>query len=224
MNSQLVFDLPGLESRSRADFLVAPSNALAVQMLGATADWPGGRLILVGPEGAGKTHLAHVWASETGAGLVAGPSLDGREIDRLATGALALDDADGLAGDAAKEAALFHLLNFMETGRPLLMTASAPPRDWGVTLPDLISRLQAASVVHLGAPDDALLSAVLVKLFSDRQVAVASNLIPYLVSRMPRRISAARRLVQALDARALSRGRPITRQLAGEVLDRLSPE
>jgi chromosomal replication initiation ATPase DnaA len=112
----------------------------------------------------------------------------------------------------------------METGRPLLMTASAPPRDWGVTLPDLISRLQAASVVHLGAPDDALLSAVLVKLFSDRQVAVASNLIPYLVSRMPRRISAARRLVQALDARALSRGRPITRQLAGEVLDRLSPE
>lgn len=224
MTSQLAFDLPGMDSRSRADFLVAPSNALALQMLDATADWPQGRLILIGPEGSGKTHLAHVWASETGAQLVAGPALDGREIDRLAGGAVVVDDADKLAGDAAKEAALFHLLNFMGTGRPLLLTASAPPRDWGVTLPDLFSRLQAAPVVVLNAPDDALLSAVLVKLFGDRQVTVAANLIPFLVSRMPRQISAARQLVGALDARALAEGRPITRQLAGEVLDSLAPE
>jgi chromosomal replication initiation ATPase DnaA len=102
------------------------------------------------------------------------------------------------------------------------MTARTPPRDWGIALPDLFSRLQAAPIATLAAPDDALLSAVLVKLFTDRQVAVAANLIPYLVSRMPRQISAAQDLVAALDARALAEGRPITRQLAGDVLDRLS--
>ena len=100
------------------------------------------------------------------------------------------------------------------------MTARTPPRDWGIALPDLVSRLQAAPVTTLDAPDDALLSAVLVKLFADRQLAVAANLIPYLVSRMPRRISAASQLVAALDARALAEGRAITRQLAGDVLDR----
>jgi chromosomal replication initiation ATPase DnaA len=218
---QLAFDLPGTEARSRADFLVAPSNALALEMLDRTASWPQGRLILVGPEGSGKTHLAHVWAAETGALLLSAKDLAGLDIDRMAEGPVVLDDADLMAGSRPDEAALFHLLNFMGPGQPLLMTAGAPPRDWGISLPDLFSRLQAAPVAHLNPPDDALLSAVLVKLFADRQVTVAANLIPYLVSRMPRQISAARALVAALDADALAEARPITRQLAGEVLDRL---
>jgi chromosomal replication initiation ATPase DnaA len=221
---QLVLDLPTAEARSRADFLVAPSNALALDMLDGTAGWPQGRLILIGPEGSGKSHLAHVWAVETKAELVPAGMLVSCDIEQLAGGPVALDDADRLAGDTAGEAALFHLLNFMGPKRPLLMTARTPPRDWGVVLPDLFSRLQAAPIASLAAPDDALLSAVLVKLFADRQVTVAANLIPYLVSRMPRQISAARQLVAELDARALADARPITRQLAGEVLDRLFQE
>lgn len=222
MIRQLTFDLPATEARTRADFLVAPANALALDMLDGTANWPQARLILVGPEGSGKTHLAHVWATETGADLVPAEALASCQIDRLASGPVALDNADRLAGDTAGEAALFHLLNFMGPKRPLLMTARTPPRDWGIVLPDLFSRLQAAPIATLAAPDDALLSAILVKLFADRQVSVAANLIPYLVSRMPRQISAAQDLVAALDARALAEGRPITRQLAGEVLDRIS--
>jgi chromosomal replication initiation ATPase DnaA len=219
---QLTFDLPANEARTRADFLVAPSNALALDMLDGADNWPQARLILVGPQGSGKTHLAHVWATETGANLVQAEALADSEIDQLANGPVALDNADRLAGDPTGEAALFHLLNFMGPARQLLLTARTPPRDWGIALPDLFSRLQAASIATLEAPDDALLSAVLVKLFADRQVSVAANLIPYLVSRMPRQISAAQGLVAALDARALAEGRPITRQLAGELLDRLS--
>ena len=220
MIRQLAFDLPATAARTRADFLNAMSNALAVAMLDAPAIWPQGRLILIGPEGSGKTHLAHIWATETGARLMPAKALAGSDIDRLAEGPVVLDDTESLAGEAAGETALFHLLNFMGPGRPLLMTARTPPRDWGIALPDLVSRLQAAPVTTLDAPDDALLSAVLVKLFADRQLAVAANLIPYLVSRMPRRISAASQLVAALDARALAEGRAITRQLAGDVLDR----
>ena len=180
------------------------------------------RLILLGPPGAGKTHLAQIWVAETGAALVPAADLAGADIPGLAAaGRVAVEDAASVAGNPQAEAALFHLHNLLAEHRlPLLLTAAAPPRDWGLGLPDLLSRMQGTAIARLEAPDDALLAAVLVKLFADRQLAVAPNLIPYLVARMPRSIGAARALVAALDAKALAARRPITRALAGEVLDR----
>ena len=221
MIRQLAFDLPAAEAMTREDFFVAPSNALALAQVEGWQGWPGRKLLLVGPEGAGKTHLARIWASLTGAAILPAASLSGTDIASLAGRAVVVEDADRI-GPA--EAQLFHLHNLATSGAALLLTARTPPRDWGLTLPDLISRMQATQIARLEAPDDALLSAVLVKLFADRQVAVPANLIPYLVSRMPRSIGAARALVTALDARALAAGRPITRALAGEVLDSGDPE
>ncbi len=222
MIRQLAFDLPRFEAMTRADFFVSPANALALELVEDAAHWPQGRLILVGPEGAGKTHLAHVRAAEAGARIVTGAGLADHDIAGLAEGPVVVDDAEAVAGNAGDETALFHLVNFIAGHHPLLLTARAAPRDWGLGLPDLISRLQATAVARLDPPDDALLSAVLVKLFTDRQIAVAPNLIPYLVSRMPRQIAAARALVAALDAQALAAQRPITRQLAADLLDSLS--
>jgi chromosomal replication initiation ATPase DnaA len=218
---QLAFDLPSAEAMTRADFFVTPSNALALQMVESWQAWPGRKLLLIGPEGAGKTHLAQVWAAAAGAIILPARDLGGVDIARLAGRAVAVEDADRIG---SAEAALFHLHNLITLDAALLLTARTPPRDWGLTLPDLVSRMQATPVAQLDAPDDALLSAVLVKLFADRQVAIAPNLVPYLVSRMPRSVGAARALVAALDARALAAGRPITRALAGEVLDSASPE
>jgi chromosomal replication initiation ATPase DnaA len=212
---QLAFALPNSEALTREDFFVAPSNALALQTVEGWQDWPGRKLLLIGPEGAGKTHLAHVWSARSGAVIVAGPDLATLDVAALAGKPVAVEDADRI-GPA--EAQLFHLHNLATSGAALLLTARTPPRDWGLSLPDLISRMQATQIARLEAPDDALLSAVLVKLFADRQVAVPSNLIPYLISRMPRSVGAARALVAELDARALAAGRPITRALAGEVL------
>ncbi len=219
MIRQLAFALPNSEAMTREDFFVAPSNALALQTVEGWQDWPGRKLLLIGPEGAGKSHLAHVWAALSGAVIVAGPDLARTDVAALAGKPVAVEDADRI-GPA--EAQLFHLHNLATSGAALLLTARTPPRDWGLGLPDLISRMQATQIARLEAPDDALLSAVLVKLFADRQVAVPSNLIPYLISRMPRSIGAARALVADLDARALAAGRPITRALAGEVLGDLS--
>jgi chromosomal replication initiation ATPase DnaA len=218
---QLAFDLPSAEAMTRADFFVTPSNALALQMVESWQAWPGRKLLLIGPEGAGKTHLAQVWAAAAGAIILPARDLGGVDIARLAGRAVAVEDADRIG---SAEAALFHLHNLITLDAALLLTARTPPRDWGLTLPDLVSRMQATPVAQLDAPDDALLSAVLVKLFADRQVAIAPNLVPYLVSRMPRSVGAARALVAELDARALAAGRPITRALAGEVLDSASPE
>jgi chromosomal replication initiation ATPase DnaA len=125
-----------------------------------------------------------------------------------------------VAGDLAAETALFHLHNLMaQAGGLLLITAAAPPRDWGLGLPDLASRMQGAALARLDPPDDALLSAVLAKLFADRQIAISPALIPYLVARMDRSMAAARDLVARLDAAALARGQAVTRALAATVLD-----
>jgi chromosomal replication initiation ATPase DnaA len=218
---QLALGLPGLTALRRADFLEAPSNALALAAIEDPAGLPQGKLVLTGPPGSGKTHLAHVWAAEWGA-----QKLDPRilvaelptRLGALAGAAVVIDDADRVAGTGDEEA-LFHLHNHLQSSRgALLLTARRPARDWGVALPDLASRLSATTHVSLGPPDDALLAAVLVKLFNDRQIRVTPPLIDFLLSRIERSLDQARVVVAALDARALAQKRPVSRQLAAEIL------
>ena len=212
MSRQLAFDLPGQEKLGREDFFASPANAQGLAMIDMWRLWPGAMLLLVGPKGAGKTHLAQIWAAEVGARVLSAASLASGDLGMLASSALAIEDTGRIAGQAAAETALFHLHNLMrERKLPLLLTARQPPRDWGLTLPDLDSRMKAVALVRIGPPDDALLSAVLAKLFADRQVAAPPALIPYLTSRMERSIDAARHLVAELDRRALARGGPISR-------------
>jgi chromosomal replication initiation ATPase DnaA len=220
---QLAFDLPYREARGREDFFVSPANALALAAVEGWRGWPGGRLVLCGPPGSGKTHLVQVWQATlpAPAAVVAGAALRAADLPALAAcGAVAVEDAAAVAGDLAAETALFHLHNLLaQGGGHLLVTAATPPRDWGLTLPDLASRMQGAALARLEAPDDALLSAVLAKQFADRQIAISPALIPYLVARMDRSMAAARDLVARLDAAALARGQAVTRALAATVLD-----
>jgi chromosomal replication initiation ATPase DnaA len=215
---QLAFDLPAQEAFRREDFFPSSANLEALAAIDHWQDWPLGKLVLIGPAGAGKTHLAHLWAEAAGAEILAARDLEAADLPALAQGPVAVEDADQIGGNRAAETALFHLHNML-AGQGLMITASAPPRDWGLCLPDLQSRMQATSIATLAPPDDALLSAVLVKLFNDRQITVPPNLISYLVQRMDRSIAAARVLVAQLDANALALGRPVTRALAAEVLD-----
>jgi chromosomal replication initiation ATPase DnaA len=215
---QLAFDLPAQEAFRRADFYPSAANAEALAAIDLWPHWPAAKLLLIGPAGSGKTHLAHLWAEAAGAEIIAASDLACADLPALAQGPVAVEDAEQIGGDHGAETALFHLHNML-AGQGLMVTASTPPRDWGLCLPDLQSRLQAASIATLAPPDDTLLSAVLVKLFNDRQIAVPPNLISYLVQRMDRSIAAARSLVAQLDASALALGRPVTRALAAEVLD-----
>jgi chromosomal replication initiation ATPase DnaA len=218
-------DLPPLDRRGRADFLRSPANAAALAAVERDGDWPGGRMLILGPEGSGKSHLARIWAEGAGAALVAGTALEDEGALHLAArGAVAIDGAEGAAGRAEGERALYHLWNLAGAGGlRLLLTARRPPRDWGLRLADAQSRMEAMPLTRIEAPDDALLSGVLVKLFAERQLAVAPALIPYLVTRMERSLAAAAALVAALDARALAERRPVTRALAAEVLDTAAP-
>jgi chromosomal replication initiation ATPase DnaA len=174
-------------------------------------------MVLAGPEGSGKSHLASIWAQASGARFVAARGLGYATVPReLATGALVLEDARAGEFD---ERAVFHLLNLVrEDEAHLLITTASAPAAWAIGLADLASRLRALPVVTLEQPDDALLRAVLVKLFADRRVAVDDSLITYLTSRMERSLATARRLVDALDREALRQKRPLTRALAAELM------
>lgn len=222
---QLALDLPLRPALGRADFIVAPANRLALALVDSWPDWPAGRLAVAGPAASGKTHLAHVWAARSGARLASAAAL--AELDPADwpdAGALVVEDADRLGAlgelDArAAEEALFHLCNRLAAGGGSLMVSGrSAPAYWRLRLPDLASRLAVAPVASLEAPDDALLAAVLVKLFADRGIGVGDGLIRYLLARMDRAFAAAEALVDRLDRAGLARGRPVTVRLAAEVL------
>jgi len=218
--TQLPLRLPTRTALGRDDFLVAPSNAVALAAVENPAGLPSGKLVLTGPPGAGKTHLAQIWAARTGAQAFTAQDLPAAlpTLLHAAPASVVIDDADAIARTPAEEA-LFHLHNHLQAqGQSLLLTARTPVRDWGLALPDLASRLNATTHVALAPPDDTLLAAVLVKLFNDRQIRIQPTLITYLLARMERSLAQARMLVDQLDRRSLALGRPVNRALAQEIL------
>lgn len=214
---QLAFALPHAESLTRDNFLEGSANAQALALTDAWPDWPNRVMMLVGPEGSGKSHLASIWADEAGARAVAAHTLTPANVPgELATGALVVDDLNPAAFD---ERALFHLLNLArEDEAYVLMTGRTPPAAFPVELRDLRSRLRAVPVVTLTPPDDQLFRALIVKFCADRQMTVDESLVSYLSTRIERSFAAARRTVEMLDEEALRRGGRVTRALAAELL------
>lgn len=214
---QLALALDHTENLTRDDFLAGPSNAAALAMIESWPDWPNRVMALAGPGGSGKSHLAAIWAAQSGARFLSARALPETHLPAaLATGALVIED---IAEDGLDERALFHLLNLARQDDAwLLLTARAPPTQWKLGLADLASRLRAVPCSTLAAPDDALLRAVIVKLFADRQLAVDEALVGYLASRIERSFAAARAAVALLDQEALRRKRPVNRALAADLL------
>jgi DnaA regulatory inactivator Hda len=221
--AQLPLELPLRPALGREDFLVAPCNEVAVAWIDRWPDWPGPAVALYGPPGCGKTHLCQVWRAASGAVEIDAELLARAEPPELlgAARACVLDDAEALLGGGSADAErLLHLFNFVvERGGQLLLASRAAPARWPCGLADLGSRLAAATAVRLAAPDDALMEALLVKLFADRQLAVGEELLRYLLARMERSFAAARALVAALDRAALAEGRAVTIPLARRVLE-----
>jgi len=214
---QLAFALPHTESLSRDNFLEGPANSAALALIDAWPEWPSRTMLLAGPEGSGKSHLAAIWAEQSGARATSAHRLAAANVPaELATGALVVEDLREASFD---ERALFHLLNLArEDGAYILITARLPPSALAIELRDLRSRLRALPVVSLLPPDDQLFRALIVKFCADRQLAVDEQVVSYLATRLERSYAAARQAIELLDSEGLRQGRPVTRALASELL------
>ncbi len=223
VGEQFVFEPSTWTSHGSADFYVSPANRPAVELVGAPGNWPLGRVLLSGPAGSGKSHLATVWAEKFSAVALSSAGLDDKAADLAASPvrALCIEDVHTVAGDARRERILLHVMNLAERQSLLLMTARGVPGTWKLANQDLASRLSACPLAVMGEPDDDHLAALLAKLFSDRQLACPPNVVTYLVRRMERSYSAARVVVERIDRTSLAEKKPITMRLAGRVLDKL---
>lgn len=216
---QLPLDLAADGRHAREDLVVGASNAAAVALIDGWPDWPAPVVVLAGPSGAGKSHMGAVWRERSGAASVQPGHIGQDALEAAARGPVFIDDADSAPLD---EQGLFHLINTVRgAGTQLMMTARRFPASWPVALADLQSRLKAAALVEIGEPDDALLSAIMAKLFADRQVEVEPHVIDFIVRRIERSLATAIAIVDRLDRLALERKSRISRALASEVVNEL---
>jgi chromosomal replication initiation ATPase DnaA len=214
---QLAFVLPHAESLTRDNFLEGPANEAGLALIDRWPEWPNRIMLLVGPEGSGKSHLAAIWAEQAGARSISAHALTATAVPgALATGALVVED---LKSPDVDERALFHLMNLArEEEAFVLITARIPASALQFELRDLRSRLRAVPTVSLLPPDDQLFRALIVKFCADRQLAVDETVVSYLATRIERSYAAVRQAVELLDTEALRLGRPVTRALAAELL------
>jgi len=222
LSHQLIFDLPVRPALGRDEFFESECNSLVLKQIDAWKSWAGGKLILTGPEGSGKSHLVAVWAELAEAQICRANELNAlQELTKdEACNAIAIEDVDRICGQSDLEEAIFHLHNgLMARGGSLLISAREAPSAWGIGLPDLASRILGADIAKLGMPDDNLLAALLVKLFADRQLHVEPQVVSYLTSRIGRSFAQAEDVVKRLDQEALRTRRRITRPFARSVVD-----
>jgi chromosomal replication initiation ATPase DnaA len=223
VTTQLPLSLGHRSAHGDTDFLVAPCNKDAVAWLDRWPDWPGQTTVIYGPARCGKTHLAHVWQSRSGARLIAPKHLTADALPDILEGvnACVIDDVDV----QMDELALLHLHNILgERAGYLLLTSSVPPARLNIQLKDLQSRMNAAPSVAVGFPDDDLIGGILIKLFADRQLHIGIDVIGFLVARIERSFASAHRIVSLLDEAALAGHRRITVPLARDVISKLVNE
>jgi chromosomal replication initiation ATPase DnaA len=218
-HEQLILDLPHRPALGAQDFFISQSNRAAADVIDRWPDWPQASILVVGPPRSGKTHLANVWRLKSGAARLDARAVCEADMARAASAnALLVEDLHAGVGD---ERVLFHLLNLVREHKlAMLLTSRVPAGELEVQLPDLRSRLRALPFVAIAAPDQALLTAVLIKHFADRQLTVEPHTIGYIALRMEQSMEAAATIVAEIDKAAMALHRKVTRALAAEILAR----
>lgn len=221
--SQIPLNFDVTPSKGRDDLITSQSVEGAISIIDQWPNWPSHVVVLAGPIGSGKSHIAHIWQQKSQALDVTLRVETDDMVNVVKTSPVLVENIDQLLiTSQVDETKLFHMLNSAkEAGSFVLMTARSWPASWKVDLPDLASRIKAATIVEISEPDERLLTQVIFKLFADRQIEIDEKTVSYLVLRMERSLAVASHIVEAMDELALSKKTPVSRAIAAEVLAKI---
>lgn len=213
----------------KQDFMVSNCNCHAYKAVELWPQWPFFAMLIFGPKGCGKTHLAHIFAENVclhSKKTFCVQILQASDIKTNKVARIHKENRCLIVENVSvkvNEEALFHLFNlYQNEGGYILFTSEQPFAHIGLKLPDLLSRLQTVPSIPILRPDDEMLEALIVKLFTDRQISISNEVLNYIVQNMERSFSYAEKLVEEADKISLCLKRAVSVPIIKQAMHELA--
>jgi len=216
MNDQLILKFPEHKAYKKEDFYVSPSNQEAYDFINSWPKWIKRIINIFGPSGSGKSHLASILKNKTSCIQVNSNELDEKIFLNFKTKeALIIENLD----EKISEELLFSLWNIaLQDNKYFLINSIKPINSYQFKLPDLMSRAKSSLIIGINLPSDDLISAIIAKNFSDKQIKVEKKHIDYIIKRIDRSYEKISQFILTLDKYSLKKGSPFGLKLIKEVL------
>ncbi len=216
MTDQLLFKFPSKQIYLKEDFYVSPSNQEAYDFVNIWPKWFKRIVNIFGPSGSGKTHLTSIFKNKTSTMLIQSDELNDKVFLKFKIKeALIIENLK----QSVSENILFSLWNTaLQDNKYILITSEKPISSFKYKIPDLKSRVDSAEFIGIKLPSDDLISVILAKNFSDKQIKVEKKHIDYIIKRIDRSYEKISQFISTLDKYSLKKGTPFGLKLIKEVL------
>ena len=216
MSNQLILKFPSHQAYKKEDFYVSPSNQEAYDFINSWPKWIKRTVNIFGPSGSGKSHLASILKSKISSLQIEANNLNDETFFKFKTKeVLIIENLNA----SVSENLLFSLWNVaLQDNKYLLITSTKPINSFKFKLRDLISRVTSSLIIGINLPSDDLISVILAKNFSDKQITVEKKHIDYIVKRIDRSYEKISQFILTLDKYSLKKGSPFALKMIKEVL------
>ena len=216
MNDQLILKFPTQQAYKKEDFYVSSSNQEAYDFINSWPKWIKRIINIFGPSGSGKSHLASMLKSKTSCLWIDSNELNEKTFLKFKTKeTLIIENLN----EKISEKLLFALWNVaMQDNKYLMITSKKPISSYKFKLKDLTSRVKSSLIIGIKLPSDDLISVIIAKSFSDKQIKVEKKHIDYIIKRIDRSYEKISQFILILDKYSLKKGKPFSLKLIKEVL------